>query len=1134
MKGRLLVHLLFLLPFGGFSQSCSLNVTLSPSAPTICSGNIVVLTATTSGGTAPFTYAWSTGETTPSINIDKAGTYSVSVSDNTPGCQPVSQSTTIAVSVTPVAPTLIGAIVCPNSSATLTALAPGGNYQWYDSATGGKFLASGPTYTTPPITANTIFYVETTVAGCTSTRTAAPVALRGSPTVKSASICAGNVATLSVSSGDSYVWYDAPTGGNLVGTAPNFTTPALNATTTYYVGVSANGCTSALTAVTAFVTPFPQAPVASGVSVCAGSSTNLHATAGAGILNWYNAATGGAPLISSPDYTPPPLTATTTYYVENSINGCQSPRTPVTVTVNPSPQAPAAQTDTICYGTSVQLTEVAPPSGTYQWYDAATGGNLLTTGLSYNTPALNNSTAYYVQANNGGCISARSTVNVIVEQQVPAPSAPGSIICSGSATTITATGPGGTYAWYDAPAGGNLLATGASYTTPSLNANATYYVQTTVAGCISPRAPVTVSVLPAIASPAASNTTVCTGNTAALTATGSPGNYAWYDNATGGNLLSVAQVFVTPALTATTTYYVASTANGCTSQRTPVTVTVTPFPATPTVSGVSVCSGTSASLTASAASGTIQWYDAPAGGNLLATGNNYNTPALSANTTYYVQGTNGTCNSPRVPVTASVIIASNPQFQYAFGTFCTSGTNPTPVMNNPSGGIFSTLPAGLVFVNGTPGQIDISASKPGNYVVSFTSNGPCPATTSADIAIVSTNDARFSYNGPFCQGAVNPFALFPFGASAGNFSASPAGLIFVNTSTGEIDLSKSIAGTYAVKNTIKGSGACLPDSATSMVTIDPMAIVSAGPPQTIATGSPVPLAGSISGGATTGTWSGGQGTFSSNLPNAIYTPGAGETMATLTLTSIGPSSPCGPQSDKVTITINAIPAAPTAAGASVCSGNSTTLSATAPGGAYQWYDAATGGNLLATGPDLATPPLTLNATYYVQTTVNGITSARSAVTVTVNPPPAQPIATGQQICMGSSTTLTASGSTGTYQWYDAAAGGNLLSVNSAYTTPALTTNATYYVQAALNGCTSPRTLVNVTVASTPHITSPANGSICSGNPLNYTITADIGTATFSWGRALVTGISNLAVTNQTSSSINETLLNTTQNPINVT
>jgi gliding motility-associated-like protein len=1137
MKNRLLICLFLFLSFKVYSQSCTLSVTIASSSPTICTGYSVTLKATASQGTPPYSYIWSTGETTSSINVNKSGTYTVTVSDNTSGCSPVKQSITVGATTTPNPPTAKNVIVCPNTTATLTATAPGGTYQWYDAATAGNYLATGPSYTTPAITANTVYYVQTTVNTCTSTRTPVYVDLPARPTVIGDTVCQGNVATLTARGGTSYDWYDSASGGTPVSTDSSYTTPPLTTSKTYYVVVNENGCSSAYTPVTATVSPAPSAPAASNVTICSGTNAQLHATASTGIFDWFTVPSGGTSLISSPDYTTPVLTATTTYYVQTSLNECTSQRVPVTVTVDAPPAPPAAQTDSICYNSSATLTAGADPSATYQWYDAPVNGNLLATGNTYITPVLTNSTAYFVQAVNGSCTTTRSQVNVIVKPQLSAPTASGAIICSGSTATLTTKSQGGIYQWYNAATGGTLLVTDTTYTTPALTTTTTYYVQRTFEGCVSPRTAVQVTVEPPDAAPAVSNTAVCEGNSATLTITSSDNIYAWYDAPSGGNLLSTAQVYVTPALTATTTYYVQTTSStGCNSPLTPVTVNVNPTPAQPAASGATICPGTSARLTVSTASGTIQWYNADTNGMLLATGDTYNTPPLNTPTTYYVQSTNGTCNSARTAVTVSLVTGTNPEFQYSSGTYCASGPNTKPVINNPSGGTFSASPSGLVFVSNTTGEINMAATTPGTYTVSFTNNAPCPGTTSVTLSIVNTLNSTFYYNSPFCQNGANPSPLFNGGSSGGTFTATPAGLVFVNTSTGEIDLSKSTPGTYKITNTINSTGSCSATSSSTTITIDPEIIVSAGPDQTLPGGSTVQLAGSISGGTTSGTWTGGTGTFSNpNNPKAVYTPGPGETTATLTLTSGDPPGPCGPESSSVTITFHSQPNAPTAAGATICSGTSAYLSATAPGGTYRWYDAATNGNLLNTGPTFTTPILTANTIYYVETTVNGVTSNRTAANVTVVASTASPTISGStEICQGSSTTLTASGSAGTYEWYNAPAGGNLLSAKSAYTTPVLNYNANYYVEAKVNSCKSARTEVDVKVTTMPNVTSAATGVICSGNPLNYTITADDSAATFSWSRAKITGISNVAVTNQTTSTINETLINTSNGIVKVT
>jgi gliding motility-associated-like protein len=114
--------------------------------------------------------------------------------------------------------------------------------------------------------------------------------------------------------------------------------------------------------------------------------------------------------------------------------------------------------------------------------------------------------------------------------------------------------------------------------------------------------------------------------------------------------------------------------------------------------------------------------------------------------------------------------------------------------------------------------------------------------------------------------------------------------------------------------------------------------------------------------------------------------------------------------------IASTPAAPTVAGQSIISGSHATLAATAPGGDYQWYDAATGGNLIYVGADFTTPSLTITTTYYIQTTINNATSARTAVTVTVTvsppPPPAISYAANITLPLGVATTPVVPANTG--------------------------------------------------------------------------------------------------------------------------
>ena len=106
------------------------------------------------------------------------------------------------------------------------------------------------------------------------------------------------------------------------------------------------------------------------------------------------------------------------------------------------------------------------------------------------------------------------------------------------------------------------------------------------------------------------------------------------------------------AIAGTYYYYVTQTVNGCMSP--PSVVTVNIYGITSTTLGVG-CPNNSIKLKATASSGyTLSWFDVASGGSSLGSGTEFNTPNLTVNKTYYVQATNGSCTSNRVPVQAII------------------------------------------------------------------------------------------------------------------------------------------------------------------------------------------------------------------------------------------------------------------------------------------------------------------------------------------------------------------------------------------------------------------------------------------------------------------------------------------------
>jgi hypothetical protein len=142
---------------------------------------------------------------------------------------------------------------------------------------------------------------------------------------------------------------------------------------------------------------------------------------------------------------------------------------------------------------------------------------------------------------------------------------------------LAATASAGTLSWYAASSGGSALGTGATYTTPSISSNTTYYVSASLNGCTSGRTSVAASTktLPVVTvNPSTTPQVLSIGNTPttfSITATGTSLTYQWYiinTNAnTGGTLIAGAtNSSYTPSsanLGVNFMYAIVTTGDGC-------------------------------------------------------------------------------------------------------------------------------------------------------------------------------------------------------------------------------------------------------------------------------------------------------------------------------------------------------------------------------------------------------------------------------------------------------------------------------------------------------------------------------------------------------------------------------------------
>ena len=132
--------------------------------------------------------------------------------------------------------------------------------------------------------------------------------------------------------------------------------------------------------------------------------------------------------------------------------------------------------------------------------------------------------------------------------------------------------------------------------------------------------------------------------------------------------------------------------------------------------------------------GGLTWYTGGyPGGLLVGSGTPFSvSPAVTTTYTAVVQECDGSFATWNVIVTVI-----NAQFNYSKSSYCQAEPNPTPTVSIPTG-TFTASPAGIVFVNPNTGTINLAASTPGSYTITYTITSPCTVSSNQSLTIYST------------------------------------------------------------------------------------------------------------------------------------------------------------------------------------------------------------------------------------------------------------------------------------------------------------------------------------------------------------------------------------------------------------
>lgn len=497
-------------------------------------------------------------------------------------------------------------------------------------------------------------------------------------------------------------------------------------------------------------------------------------------------------------------------------------------------------------------------------------------------------------------------------------------------------------------------------------------------------------------------------------------------------------------------------------------------------SNTTICSGSNTSYSVTnTGGGTFQWQVSTNGGL------NFNN--ISDNALYSGTGT-ATLNLTNVSTGSSTN-----QFRCVITNACGSVNSNAAIITVNATPAAPTISAGSATTFCSGGSVVLtSTAGSGNTWSNSASTQSITVSTSGTFTVIQTVSGCASASSNSITVTVNPTPSIASGTvvNPSTCSGMDGSVQITGSGTGNLTWSGTASGSMTgvtLPITIPGLGAgsyafvfdngCTSNTVNATLT-DPGApatpTISAGSSTTFCTGGSVVL---TSSSATGNMWSTGATTQS------ITVSSAGNYSVTVT------QAGCSATSTMTTVTVNAIPSAPT-----ISAGSATTFCA---GGSVVLTSTAGSGNTWSNAANTQSITVSTSGTFTVTQTMNGCTSpASNSITVTVNPLPsiASGTVTNPSTCNGTDGSIQISGSgTGNLTWTGTASG-SMMGVTLPTTVSGL--GAGSYAFTFDNGCTS--NAVNASLSdpgvSTPTISADGPLTICVGEDVVLTSSSASGNA----------------------------------------
>ncbi|MBS1777458.1 MAG: gliding motility-associated C-terminal domain-containing protein [Bacteroidetes bacterium] len=309
--------------------------------------------------------------------------------------------------------------ICVGNTLQLNAASPSATTYTWTGPNGFNSTTQNPIIANVQSINSGTYSVTATANNCVSASSNTTVVVNPIPSVPIVSnmtYCQFDTAFPLTAIGQNILWYSVSTGGIGSIIAPTVNT-AIPGVTTWYVSQMVNGCESPRTPLVATVKPQPSVPtVITPINYCEGEvATPLSAT-GQNLL-WYTTLKGGIGNSISP--IPPTTSAGNfTYFVSQTINGCESPRATISVAISAAPPAPIV-TATIQYCKGDLAQPLTAQGQNLLWYNSSVGGVGQPIAPTPGTTQIG-TFDYYVSQSPGACESPRAHIQVVIYKPVQA------------------------------------------------------------------------------------------------------------------------------------------------------------------------------------------------------------------------------------------------------------------------------------------------------------------------------------------------------------------------------------------------------------------------------------------------------------------------------------------------------------------------------------------------------------------------------------------------------------------------------------------------------------------------------------------------------------------------------------------